>query len=190
METVIENIWFLNTSENYCLNLWKSFYFPLAYCCLVELFKSCLTLCDPHGLQHVILHDLIKQYDQSHVHWVSDAIQSSISSFIIPFSSCPQSFPASGSFPCVHGSSHQVQKYWSFSSNEYSGLISFRLTSLISLQSKGLSRVFSSTTIQKPSILWHSAFFMVWLLHLYMTNGKTIALTIWTSVGSDVSAFW
>ena len=56
-------------------------------------------------------------------------------------------------------------KYWSFSfsispSKEYSGLISLGLTGLISLQSKGLSRVFSSTTISKASILQNSAFFM------------------------------
>ena len=73
-------------------------------------------------------------------------------------------------------------KYWSFSfsmspSREYLGLISSGLTSLISLLSKRLSRVFSSTTAQ-ASILQHSAFFMVQLSHLYMTTGKTIALTI------------
>ena len=74
-------------------------------------------------------------------------------------------------------------KYWSFSfsispSNEYSGLISFRMTGLISLQSKGLSRVFSSSTVQKASILQCSTFFMVHLSHPYMTIGKTIAFTI------------
>ena len=65
------------------------------------------------------------------------------------------------------------QKYWSFSfsnspSNEYSGLIFLGLT--VSLQSKGLSRVFPSTT----SILCHSAFFMVQLSYQYMTTGKTM----------------
>ena len=50
-----------------------------------------------------------------------------------------------------------------------------------SLQSKGLSRVFSSTSL-KASILWHSAFFMVQRSHPYMTTGKTIALIRWTSV--------
>ena len=54
-------------------------------------------------------------------------------------------------------------------------------TSLISLQSKGLSRVFSNTTVQKH--LQHSAFFIVQLSHLYVTTGKTIALTQWTIVG-------
>ena len=63
---------------------------------------------------------------------------------------------------------------------------------MISLQSKGLLRVFSSTTVQKhqiqhhsskPSILWRSAFFIVQLSHPYETTGKTIALTKWTFVG-------
>ena len=55
-------------------------------------------------------------------------------------------------------------------------------TGWISLQSKGLSRVFSNTTIQKYH-LWCSAFFIVQLSHPYMTTGKTIALTRWTFVG-------
>ena len=76
-----------------------------------------------------------------------------ISSSVVPFSSWPQSLPASGSFPmsqlCI-----RWPKYWSFSfsispSNEHPGLISFRMDWLISLQSKGLSSVFSNTTVQK-----------------------------------------
>ena len=62
-----------------------------------------------------------------------------------------------------------------------------RLTGWISLLSKGLSRVFSNTTVQKPSILRHSAFFMVQLSHPYMITGKTIALTRWTFVGQVMS---
>ena len=57
---------------------------------------------------------------------------------------------------------------------------------LISLLSKGLSRVFSNTTVQK-SILRHSAHFMIQLSHPYMTTGKTIALTRWTFVGKVMS---
>ena len=82
--------------------------------------------------------------------------------------------------------------YWSFSfsispSSEYSELISFRWTGWISLQSKGLSRVFSNTTVQKHQILGCSAFFIVQLSHPYMTTGKTIALTRWTFVGKVMS---
>ena len=58
---------------------------------------------------------------------------------------------------------------------------------MISLLSKGLSRVFSSTPALQIEILQHSAFFMVQLSHLYMTTGKTIALTVWTFVGKVMS---
>ena len=62
-----------------------------------------------------------------------------------------------------------------------------RLTSLISLLFKGLSRVFSSTTIWKHQFFGGSTFFMVQLSHLYITTGKTIALTILTFVGKVMS---
>ena len=82
-------------------------------------------------------------------------------------------------------------KYWSFSfnispSNEYSGLISFRMGWLDLLQSKGLPRVFSNTTVQKHQF-FHSAFFIVQLLHPYVTTGKTTALTRQTFVGKNKS---
>ena len=67
-------------------------------------------------------------------------------------------------------------RYWSFSlsispSNEYSGLISFRIDGWISLQSKEFSRVFSNSTVQSINFQ-HSAFFIVQLSHPYMTTGK------------------
>ena len=74
-------------------------------------------------------------------------------------------------------------KYWSFSvspSNEYSGLISFRMTGLICLLSKGLLRIFSRTVVQKHQFFGTQPFFMVQPSHPYMTTGKTIALAIWT----------
>ena len=84
-----------------------------------------------------------------------------LSSSVTPFSSCPQPFPASGSFPvsrlCI-----RWPKSWSFRfspSNEYSGLFPLVLMACISLQSKGLSRVFSNTTDRKCQ------FFMLSLLY-------------------------
>ena len=62
--------------------------------------------------------------------------------------------------------------------------VDLRLTSLISLLSKGLSRVFSNTTVQKHQLF--GAQFMVQLSHPYMTTGKTIALTIWTVILSHI----
>ena len=77
-----------------------------------------------------------------------------ISSFVFPFSSHLQSFPASGSFQRSHFFCIRWPKYWSFSfsispSNEYSGLISFGWTDLIYLSSPRGSQVFSNTTVQK-----------------------------------------
>ena len=66
-------------------------------------------------------------------------------------------------------------------------LFSLGWSGWISLQSKGLSRVFSNTTVQKASSLWRSAFFIVQLLHPYMTTGKTMALTRWIFVSKVMS---
>ena len=102
----------------------------------------------------------------------------------------PSIFPSIGVFSDELALHIWWPECWSFSispSNEYSGLISFRMTGLISLQSKGLSRVFSSSTVQKASILQCSTFFMVHLSHPYMTTGKTIALTRQTFVGKVIA---
>ena len=78
-------------------------------------------------------------------------------------------------------------KYWSFSfsispSNEYSGLISFRMDWLDLLVVQGTLKSLLQHHSSKASILQCSVFFIVQLSHLYMTTGKTIALTIWTFV--------
>ena len=78
-------------------------------------------------------------------------------------------------------------KYWSISysispSNEYSGLISFR-TSFDLLAVQGTLKSLLQYHSSKASILWRSAFFTVQLSHSYLTTGKTIALTRWTTVG-------
>ena len=114
-----------------------------------------------------------------------------ISSSVIPFSRL-QSFPASGSFPMgqffASGSqSIGVSASASVLPMNIQDWFSWWLTCLISLQSKGLSWVFSNTTVQKPSILWCSAFFIVQLSHPYMTTWKTIALTRQTFVGEVMS---
>ena len=79
-------------------------------------------------------------------------------------------------------------KYWSFSisistSNEYSGLISFRIDLFDLLAFQGTLKRFLQHHSTKASILWHSAFFVDQLLYPYMTTGKTIALTRWAFVG-------
>ena len=86
-------------------------------------------------------------------------------------------------------------KYWSFSfsispSNEYSGLISFRMDWLDLLAVQGMFKSLLQHHSSKASILRHSAFFIVQLSHPYMTTGKTIALTRWTFVGKVMSLFF
>ena len=83
-------------------------------------------------------------------------------------------------------------KYWSFSfsnspSNEYSGLISFRMDWLDLLAVHGTLKSLLQNNSLKTSILQHSAFFIVQLSHAYMTTGKTIALTRWTFVDKVMS---
>ena len=115
----------------------------------------------------------------------------------------PSIFPASGSFPVswlFTSSGQSIRALASVCPVDIQGWLLLGLTGWILLQSKGLSRVFSSTTVQKHQIfstqqhhsskasnLQHSAFFMIQLPHLYMTTGKTIALTIWTFVSKMMS---
>ena len=140
--------------------------------------------CSMPGL---LVHHQLLEFTQTHVHWVSDAIQ--------PFhhlsSPSPPAFNLSqhqGLFQWV-SSWHQMAKYWSFSfsispSSEYSGLISFRMDWLDHLAVQGN---FIQHHSSKASILQCSAFFIVQLSHPYMTTGKTVALTRQTFVGKVMS---
>ena len=102
-----------------------------------------------------------------------------ISFSVVPFSSCPQSFSASGSFPMSQFFTSGGQSF-SFSispSNEYSGLISFRIDWLDLLAVQGTLKSLLQHHSSKASILRCSAFFTFQLSHPYMTTGKTIVLT-------------
>ena len=126
-----------------------------------------------------VLHQL-PELAQTHVHRVGDVIQPS---HPLSSPSLPPSVFLSEFVLCI-----QWPKYWSFSfsispSNEYSGLISFRMDWLDLLAVQGSLQHHSS----KASVLQHSAFFMVQLSHPYVTTGKTIALTRWTFVGKVMS---
>ena len=141
--------------------------------CCSSVAQSCPTLYNPTDCStsgFLVLHYLS---EIALVHWVDDATQPSHP--VVPFFSCPQSFPASGSFTPGGKSIGASASVLPMNIQDWFPLA---LTGLISLQSKGLSRVFSSTSL-KASILWHSAFFMV---QICMTTGKTIALTIQTFV--------
>ena len=116
-----------------------------------------------------------------------------ISSSAVPFSSCLQSFPASGFFfffPMSQffpscGQSIGASASTSVLPMNIQDWFPFALTGWISLQSKGLSRTFSNNTVLKALIIQCLAFFIVQLSHPYMTTGNTIALTIQT-----LSAKW
>ena len=89
----------------------------------------------------------LQEFSQTHAHWFSDAIQPTISSCVVSFSSCPQSFPASGSFLMS-----RLFASWSFTlvlPMNIQGWFPLGLTGLISLKSKGLLRVFSRKTVRK-----------------------------------------
>ena len=111
---------------------------------------------------------------------------------VIPFSSRLQSFPASGSFPMsqffpLDGQNIGVSASASGLAMNIQDWFPLGLTGWISLQSKGLSRVCSNTTVQKHQFF--SAQLSLWFnSHPYMTIGKIIALTRWTFVG-NVSSF-
>ena len=112
-----------------------------------------------------------------------------------PLSSCLQSFPASGSFSMSKFSSEGGQSIgvscFSISpSNEYSGLISFKMDWLDLLAVQGTLKSLLQHHTSKASILQCSAFFMVQLSHPYMTTRKTIALTRRTFVGKVMSLFF
>ena len=150
----------------------------------------------PHGLQHTRLPcpSLTPRAYLSSCP-LSRWCHPTISSSVIPFSSWPQSFPASESF--------QVSQL--FTSGDQSIGVSASASVLpvntqdwsplgwtgwISLQSKGLSRVFSNTTFQEHKILRHSAFFIVQHSHPYITTRKTIAVTRQTFVDKVMSLFF
>ena len=112
-----------------------------------------------------------------------------ISSSVIPFSSCFQSFPASGSFPMsqLFASGDQSIRASALASvlpMNIQDWFPLGLTGLISLLSKSLSVLLQHQN-SKASILWCSAFFTVHLSHPYITTGKTIVLTIWTFVSCE-----
>ena len=102
----------------------------------------------------------------------------------------PSIFPSIRVFPNESVLHFRWPKYWHFSispSNEYSGLISFRMDWFDLLAIQGTLKSLLQHHNSKPSILQCSAFFIVQLSHLYTTTGKTIALTRWTFVGKVMS---
>ena len=136
------------------------------------------------------VHHKLPEFTQTHVHWVSDAIQPS-HPLLSPSPPAPNPSQHQGLFQWVN-SSHEVAKVSEFQLQHQS----FQWTPRTDLLQDGLvgspcsprDSQESSPTLQfKASIFWCSAFFTVQLSHPYMTTGKTIALTRWTFVGKVMS---
>ena len=122
--------------------------------------QSCPTLHDPmnHSTWGLSVHHQLLEFTQSHVHWVGVAIQPSPSVFL--FSSCPHSLPALGSFPMSQlftwgGQSIGVSASTSVLPINTQDWTPLGRTGWISMQSKGLSRVFSNITVQKHQFFLH-----------------------------------
>ena len=135
-----------------------------------------------------VLHHL-PECAQTHVHWVDVAIQPSHPCH--PLLLLPLIFPSIRVFSIDLALHIRWPKYWSFSfsispSSEYSGLISYKIN-WFDLAVQGTLKSLLQHHNSKASIIWHSAFLMVQLSHLYMTTRKNIALTIWTFVGKVMS---
>ena len=141
-----------------------------------------------------VLHYL-PELAQTHVHWVNDAIQPSHPLLTLLF--LPSILPSIRVFSNESVLHVRWPKYWSFSfsvspSNEYSGLISFRMDWFDLLVVQGTLKSLLQHHSSKPSIPQRSAFFKVQLSHPYMTTGKIIGLTRWTFVGKvrEVRGHW
>ena len=135
----------------YNFKLVKTNLYVFQFCSVAQ---SCPILCDPmnHSTPVLPVHYHLPEFTQTHVHQVSDAIQPSHP--LVYFSSCLQSLPASESFPVSQlfawgGQSTRVSALTSFFPKNTQAWSPLEWTSWISLQSRGLSTVFSNTTVQK-----------------------------------------
>ena len=155
--------------------------------------QSCPTLCYlmDCSMPGLFVHHQLLEFTQTHVHWISDAIQPSY----------PLSFPPPPAFNLSQNQGMLNQFFssggqsigvsaleFSFSpSNEYSGLISFRMDWFDLLAIQGTLKSFLQHHISTASTLQHSAFFIIQLSHPYMTTGKTKALARQAFVGKVMS---
>ena len=154
--------------------------------------QSCPTLCDPMNHSTAGLLSITNSWSYSNSCPLSQWCHPAISSLVIPLSSCPQSLPASGSFPMSQlftwgGQSIGVSASAISPSSEHPGLISFRMDWLDLLAVQGTLKSLLQHHSSKASILWCSAFFIVQLSHPYTTTRRAIALTRWTFVGKVMS---
>ena len=142
--------------------------------------QSCPTLCDPVNCSTpgLLVRHQLPEFTQTRLHWVCDAIHHLI--LCHPLLLLPSIFPSIRVFSNESALPSRWPKYWSFSfnispSNEYSGMISFRMNWLDLLAVPGTLKSLLQHHSSKVSILRHSAYFIVQISHPYMTTGKTTA---------------
>ena len=144
----------------------------------------------PHGHTRLFLLHYLLEFAQIYLNWVGFAISPSCP--LSPLLLLPSIFPSIRVFSSESALCIRWPKYWSFSfsispSNEYSGLISFRMDWLDFLTVQGSLKSLLQHHNSKASILQCSSFLMVHLSHPYMTTGETIALIIRTFVSKAMS---
>ena len=141
----------------------------------------------PHGLQRLVLPVYHRLLELTQSFYIESVMPSNHLILCHPLLLLPSIFPSIRVFSNYSVLRMRWPKYWSFNfnispSNDYSGLLSFRMDWLDLLAVQGT--LFSNTIVQ------HSDFYMVQLSHPYMTTGKTIALSRWTFVGKVMSLFF
>ena len=163
--------------------------------CCCSVAKSCPIPCDPKHYSmpgFPVLYYLL-EFAQTHVHWVGDAIQAS---HLLLSPSLPAlNLPASGAFLMSwlftsHSQSTGALASASVLPVNVQGWFSLGLTGFDLLAVQGTLKSLLHHHSLKASILWCSAFFIVQLLNLYMTTGKTVALTVWNFVGKVMCLFF
>ena len=165
--------------------MWIWLHHSLSVCFIISsLPLSCSTLCDPVDCSmpgFPVLHQFLK-LAQTYVHRVGDAIQSSYP--LSPLLLLPSIFPSIRVFSKESVLHISWPKYWHFS---LASVLPLRMDWFDLLAVQGTFKSLLQHHSSKASIFRHSAFFMVQLSHLYMTTGKTIALTIWAFVSKVMS---
>ena len=156
-------------------------------CCCCSVAQSCQTLCDPWTAAHQA--SLSFTISRSLFKLMSIELVMPFNHLILchPLLLLPSIFPSNRVLSNESALSIRWPKYWSYSpsispSNEYSGLISFKIDRFDLLAIQGTLKSLLQHHSLKASILLHSNFIMVQLSHPYMTTGKTIVLTIWTFI--------
>ena len=160
-----------------------------------SVIQSCPTLCDPISRARQASLSITNSRSPPKPTSIESVMPSNHLILCRPLLLLPSILPSIRVFSNESALHIRWLKCWSFSfnispSNEHPGLISFRMDWLDLLTVQGTLKSLLQHHSPKASILWHSAFFIVQLSHLYMTTGKTIALTRWTFVDKVMSLFF